>query len=143
MSALFSVPTVIRDMAFSCPVLGRGTYQVSLALGRDQVDSGVRPGTRVATVIRVASMLWRTGRLRMVLVTAVTVAGVAALVVFGAGDGFPAARPRLLSGAAWLASSRMVLATPLHASAAQVSGQGQEADLGEPRDAVQQAATAS
>jgi hypothetical protein len=73
---------------------------------------------------------------------AVVVAGVGAIVVLGTGNGYPAARPQLLSGAAWLASSQAGQLTLLDGSSAEVAAQVQVAGPGERLDVVQESATA-
>src|SRR5947207_11128171 len=84
-------------------------------------------------------MRWRP---RAVLATAATVTGLAALTAIGAGAGFPASRPRLLSGSAWLASIRIGQATLLDGSAAEAAGAVAVAPPGEQFDLVQQGAGA-
>src|SRR5947199_4142901 len=84
-------------------------------------------------------MRWRP---RALLATAATVTGLATLAALGAGAGFPASRPRLLSGSAWLASTRIGQATLLDGSSAEVAGAVAVAPPGEQFDAVQQGAGA-
>jgi hypothetical protein len=72
---------------------------------------------------------------------AVLVLGVGA-VLAGAGGGYPASRPRLLSGAAWLASSQAGQLTLLDGSSAEVAASVQVATPGDQLGVVQQAATA-
>jgi outer membrane protein assembly factor BamB len=76
-------------------------------------------------------------------VVGLTVAAVAGgLVVLGARGGYPAEHPRLLSGAAWLASSRVGQLSLLDGSSAEVSAQVQVATPGDRIAAVQQSSTA-
>ncbi len=64
------------------------------------------------------------------------------LAAAGTADGYPASRPKLLSGAAWLASSQVGQLTLLDGSSAEVSAQVSVAPRGNRIDVVQQAATA-
>jgi List-Bact-rpt repeat protein/PKD domain-containing protein len=72
---------------------------------------------------------------------AVLTAG-AGLALAGATGGYPATRPQLLSGAAWLASSQVGQLSLLDGSSAEVAAQVQVAAHGDQLDVVQQAATA-
>src|SRR6266545_4580678 len=65
-----------------------------------------------------------------------------ALVVTAGMKGYPADRPRLLSGAAWLASSQVGQVTLLDGSSAEVAAQVSVAAKGERLDVVQQGSTA-
>jgi hypothetical protein len=69
------------------------------------------------------------------------VAVIGALVLFGA-RGYPATRPHLLSGTAWLASSQIGALTLLDGSSAEVAAQVQVAPAGTRLDVVQQGTTA-
>src|SRR6266542_6340498 len=64
------------------------------------------------------------------------------LAAAGTADGYPASRPKLLSGAAWLASSQVGQLTLLDGSSVEVAAQVQVAPKGNRLDVVQQAATA-
>ena len=64
------------------------------------------------------------------------------LVLAAAVGGYPASRPRLLSGAAWLASAQVGQLTLLDGSSVEVAAQVQVAPKGNRLDVVQQAATA-
>jgi len=66
----------------------------------------------------------------------------AGLVLAAAVGGYPAARPRLLSGAAWLASAQVGQLTLLDGSSVEVAAQVQVAPKGNRLDVVQQDATA-
>jgi hypothetical protein len=79
------------------------------------------------------------GRAAAVVAVAAVAAG---LVVAGLDDGNPDRRVRLLSGAAWLASSRVGQLTLLDGSSAEVAAQVWVAPQGRPIDVVQQGATA-
>jgi chitodextrinase len=65
-----------------------------------------------------------------------------AVGVAGARGGYPADRPRLLSGSAWLPSSQVGQLTLLDGSSAEVAAQVQVAKPGENLEAVQQGSTA-
>src|SRR4051794_20866836 len=67
---------------------------------------------------------------------------VGALGLIGVHEGFPATRPRLMSGTAWLASSQVGQLTLLDGSSAEVAAQVQVANRGNGLDTVQQDATA-
>jgi PKD domain/Divergent InlB B-repeat domain len=67
---------------------------------------------------------------------------VAGLVVAAAVGGYPAERPRLLSGAAWLVSSQVGQVTLLDGSSVEVAAQVRVAPAGNRLEVVQQAATA-
>jgi Fe-S cluster biogenesis protein NfuA len=73
---------------------------------------------------------------------AAVVAAVGGVVVVGANDGDHARDVRLLSGAAWLSSSKAGQATLLDGSSAEVSAQVQVAPAGDVLDVVQQGSTA-
>ncbi len=73
-------------------------------------------------------------------ITVLSLAG--AWGIAGTRHGYPATRPRLMSGAAWLASSQVGQLTLLDGSSAEVAAQVQVANRGEELDAVQQGATA-
>ena len=79
-------------------------------------------------------------RLEAAIGAAVIVAGVGALVFVG--TGYPAARPRLESGEAWLASAAVGQLTLLDGASAEVAAQVQVAPPGDRIDAVQQDANA-
>src|SRR6266508_4614291 len=64
------------------------------------------------------------------------------VVLAAAVGGYPASRPRLLSGAAWLASAQVGQLTLLDGSSVEVAAQVQVAPKGNRLDVVQQAATA-
>lgn len=66
----------------------------------------------------------------------------AGLVIAGAGHGYPAHEVRLLSGAAWLASSRVGQVTLLDGVSADVAAQMQVAPPGHAIDVIQQGANA-
>src|ERR1041384_6742107 len=67
---------------------------------------------------------------------------VAAFVLAWASGGSPSTRPRLLSGAAWLASSQVGQLTLLDGASAEVVAQVQVSPRGHRLDAVQEGATA-
>src|SRR2546430_11692607 len=79
---------------------------------------------------------------RSSMASAVVVVAVGALGFLGVKGGYPATRPRLLSGAAWLASSKVGQLTLLDGSSAEVAGQVQVATPGDGVDAVQQGSNA-
>src|SRR5215470_7770291 len=85
--------------------------------------------------------LW-TPRSRAVGATVAAVAAVAGLLIVGAGRGHPAQQVRLLSGAAWLASSSVGQVSLLDGSSAEVAAQVQVAPRGNDLQVVQQGATA-
>jgi hypothetical protein len=76
------------------------------------------------------------------LVGSVTVVLMAGLILIGANNGYSATRPRLLSGAAWLPSSRVGQLTLLDGASAEVAAQVRVADPGAQLDAVQLGANA-
>src|SRR6266508_506327 len=80
--------------------------------------------------------------LRSVVAGGAVVVVAAGLVLAAAVGGYPAARPRLLSGAAWLASAQVGQLTLLDGSSVEVAAQVQVAPKGNRLDVVQQAATA-
>jgi hypothetical protein len=89
--------------------------------------------------------MWRvpvSRRLRAGLAGGATLAVVAGLFAMGVNNGYPAARPQLLSGAAWLASAQVGQLTLLDGSTAEVAAQVQVAKPGERLDVVQESATA-
>jgi len=78
-------------------------------------------------------------------VPAFVLAGLAlagAVLAAGLSDGYPATRPRLMSGAAWLASAQVGQLTLLDGSSAEVAAQVQVAPPGGGLDVVQQGQTA-
>src|SRR5947208_1161120 len=79
---------------------------------------------------------------RGLLAGAGTLAVVVGLTFAGVRGGYPATRPQLLSGSAWLASAQVGQLTLLDGSSAEVAAQVQVANRGEQFDVVQQAATA-
>jgi uncharacterized repeat protein (TIGR02543 family) len=79
---------------------------------------------------------------RATVVGLTAVALVAALVLVGVRGGYSATRPRLGSGAAWLASSRVGQLTLLDGSSAEVAAQIQVAARDDRLDVVQQGAAA-
>src|SRR5436305_13884541 len=85
--------------------------------------------------------LWR-GWWRRLLLGTGALGGVAAVLVAGVQSGYPAARPHLLSGSAWLASSSVGQLTLLDGSSAEVAAQVAVAPRGDRLDVVQQAADA-
>ncbi len=70
------------------------------------------------------------------------VAGALVLGLAATGSGYPAARPKLLSGAAWLASTQVGQLTLLDGASAEVAAQVQVAPAGPGLDVVQQGSTA-
>src|SRR5207247_10361896 len=66
---------------------------------------------------------------------------VAARALFGAHNGYPAERPHLLSGAAWLPSSQVGQLTLLDGSSAEVIARVPVAPAGDQLDAVQEGST--
>src|SRR5436305_11045233 len=80
-------------------------------------------------------------RVRAAVGAGLVAALVGTALVAGAKGGFPATRPRLLSGAAWLASVQVGQLTLLDGSSAEVAAQVSVAAPGERLDVVQQAAT--
>src|SRR5207247_3219261 len=66
---------------------------------------------------------------------------VAARALFGAHNGYPAERPHLLSGAAWLPSSQVGQLTLLDGSSAEVIARAPVAPAGDQLDAVQEGST--
>ena len=80
--------------------------------------------------------------MRGLLAGAGTLAVVVGLAFAGVRGGYPATRPQLLSGSAWLASAQVGQLTLLDGSSAEVAAQVQVANRGEQLDVVQQAATA-
>src|SRR2546421_892924 len=80
--------------------------------------------------------------LRSLVAGAAVVSVVGAVGLLGVHDGFPATRPRLMSGTAWLASSSVGQLTLLDGSSAEVAAQVQVASRGNGLDAVQQGSTA-
>jgi hypothetical protein len=82
------------------------------------------------------------GRWRRVALVAGTSGTVLALLVAGLHSGYPATRPRLGSGTAWLPSYRVGQLTLLDGSTAEVDGQVQVAAAGDRIDAVQRGSTA-
>jgi hypothetical protein len=79
---------------------------------------------------------------RTALGVAVVVAVVSGLILFGARGGYPATRPYLMSGSAWLASAKVGQLTLLDGSSAEVAAQVKVGRGGEQVDVVQQGATA-
>jgi PKD domain/Divergent InlB B-repeat domain len=71
-----------------------------------------------------------------------SVAGVAAMLAGGLHAGYPADRPRLLSGAAWLTTAQTGQLTLLDGSSAEVAAQVQVGQPGDRIDVVQQGSTA-
>jgi hypothetical protein len=80
-------------------------------------------------------------RLRAGLAGLGTLVVVGGLLIAGARGGFPATRPQLLSGAAWLASAQVGQLTLLDGASAEVAAQVRVADKGERLDVVQRQAT--
>jgi uncharacterized repeat protein (TIGR02543 family) len=81
-------------------------------------------------------------RVRALLAGTGTVAAVGALLVAGINGGYPASRPQLRSGAAWLPSASVGQLTLLDGSTAEIAAQVQVANRGDRLDVVQQTATA-
>ena len=81
-------------------------------------------------------------RVRAILAGTATAAVVAGVLVAGVHGGYPASRPQLLSGSAWLASASVGQLTLLDGSTAEIAAQVQVASRGDRVDVVQQAATA-
>jgi hypothetical protein len=81
-------------------------------------------------------------RVRALLAGTATAAVVGAFLVAGVQGGYPASRPQLLSGSAWLASAAVGQLTLLDGSTAEIAAQVQIASRGDRVDVVQQAATA-
>ncbi|OLE21984.1 MAG: hypothetical protein AUG44_26030 [Actinobacteria bacterium 13_1_20CM_3_71_11] len=81
-------------------------------------------------------------RVRALLAGTGTVAAVGALLVAGINGGYPASRPQLRSGAAWLASASVGQLTLLDGATAEIAAQVQVASRGDRVDVVQEAATA-
>src|SRR5262245_44604760 len=81
-------------------------------------------------------------RARSLATGAIAVGLAAAVSVAVAGRGHPAVQPRLLSGAAWLASARVGQLTLLDGSSAEVAAQVQVATRGDRLDVVQHGARA-
>src|SRR5256714_1465257 len=79
---------------------------------------------------------------RSLLAVAAVLSVVGVIGVLGVHDGFPATRPRLMSGTAWLASSQVGQLTLLDGASAEVAAQVQVANRGNGLDEVQQDATA-
>src|SRR2546430_3728295 len=71
-----------------------------------------------------------------------TLTVVGGLLAVGVHGGYPATRPQLLSGSAWLASAQVGQVTLLDGSSAEVAAQVQVAAGGDRLDVVQQSATA-
>src|SRR5581483_9740636 len=71
-----------------------------------------------------------------------TVAALVGLVLAGLHSGYPAVRPHLGSGYAWLPSDRLGVLTLLDGSTAEVAAQAQVASGGDRLDAVQVGSTA-
>src|SRR2546423_13687281 len=88
--------------------------------------------------------MWSTGRSRVggLAVGIVTLGVVVAAGVVGARGAYPADRPRLLSGAAWLASTQVGQLTLLDGSSAEVAAQVGVAPPGNQLDVVQQGSVA-
>ena len=82
------------------------------------------------------------GTVRRVASAATTLAVVAALVLLGVHNGYPAQRPNLLFGAAWLSSTQVGQLTLLDGSSAEVVARVRTAPAGDKLDAVQEGATA-
>jgi hypothetical protein len=81
-------------------------------------------------------------RIRILLSGLIPLTVVAGLLLAGVRGGYPATRPQLLSGAAWLASAQVGQLTLLDGSSAEVAAQVQVAGRGDHLDAVQHGATA-
>lgn len=81
-------------------------------------------------------------RIRILLSGLVPLVVVAGLLLAGVRGGYPATRPQLLSGSAWLASAQVGQLTLLDGASAEVAAQVQVAGRGDHLDVVQQAATA-
>ncbi len=81
-------------------------------------------------------------RWRAVLAGLVTAGVVGALVAAGFGNGYPAERSNLLSGAAWLASAQVGQVTLLDGSSVEVAAQVRVAPSGTDLDVVQEGANA-
>src|SRR2546423_3986040 len=81
-------------------------------------------------------------RARATVGAGLVVALVGTALVAGAKGGFPATRPRLLSGAAWLASVQVGQLTLLDGSSAEVAGQVSVATPGARLEVVQQGSAA-
>jgi hypothetical protein len=79
---------------------------------------------------------------RSLVAGAAVLAVVGVVGIAGARGGYPATRPRLMSGTAWLASSLVGQLTLLDGSSAEVAAQVQVAARGNGLDAVQQGSTA-
>ncbi len=80
--------------------------------------------------------------IRRVLAGVTVLGAVTAVLLAGIQGGYPATRPQLLSGAAWLVSAQVGQVTLLDGSSAEIAAQVQVAARGERLDVVQQAATA-
>jgi len=70
-------------------------------------------------------------RVRALLAGTGTVAAVGALLVAGINGGYPASRPQLRSGAAWLASASVGQLTLLDGATAEIAAQVQVASRGD------------
>jgi PKD repeat protein len=84
----------------------------------------------------------RRGLARRGGVALLVVAVVAVPLVFGIRGGYPASQPRLLSGAAWLASAQSGQLTLLDGASAEVAAQVSVAPKGDELDVVQHGSTA-
>jgi hypothetical protein len=101
-------------------------------------------GTRRSTVRGHRRRVQRRDRpwVRSLFAVSTVLAVVGVIGLLGVHDGFPATRPRLMSGTAWLASSQVGQLTLLDGSSAEVAAQVQVANRGNGLDTVQQGATA-
>src|SRR5205814_2075074 len=101
-----------------------------------------RPQRRFRSDGVLALMILGSGRrLRGTLAGTATLALAGGVLVLGIHGGYPAARPQLLSGSAWLASPQVGQLTLLDGASAEVAAQVRVAQPGEHLDAVQQAGT--
>src|SRR5947209_10022604 len=85
---------------------------------------------------------WAGRRVRGTVAAAATLTVVGGLLALGAHGGYPAARPGLLSGSAWLPSAQVGQLTLLDGASAEVAAQVPVAEPGNSIDAVQQGSTA-
>src|SRR5439155_826217 len=100
-------------------------------------SGGTRVGRRWIVAVRIRSR-W----LRPVAVGAGAVALAAGTALVATAGGYPADRPNLLSGAAWLASAQVGRVTLLDGSAAEVAAEKTVAAPNDKIDVVQQGSTA-
>src|SRR2546430_2134914 len=101
-------------------------------------------GTRRAAVPRRRRRSVSRGRrwIRSTIGGTTVVAIVGVLGIVGTRGGYPATRPRLMSGSAWLASAQVGQLTLLDGSSAEVAAQVQVAQRGSGLDVVQEGSTA-